>query len=80
MNTTRLNNGLNMPLLGFGVFQITDEAQCKESVLHALKTGYRMIDILYHILQPLSTECIKDNSCFSLQSFTQNRKRSSINC
>lgn len=44
MNTTRLNNGLNMPLLGFGVFQITDEAQCKESVLHALKTGYRMID------------------------------------
>lgn len=44
MNTTILNNGLKMPLLGFGVFQITDEQQCKQGVLHALKTGYRMID------------------------------------
>ena len=33
-----------MPLLGFGVFQITDEKECEESVLHALKTGYRLID------------------------------------
>ncbi len=44
MDTIELNNGVKMPLLGFGVFQITDEKICKESVLNALKTGYRMID------------------------------------
>jgi len=33
-----------MPLLGFGVFQITDEKQCEECVLNALKIGYRLID------------------------------------
>ena len=33
-----------MPLLGFGVFQITDHGLCKQSVLTALKTGYRLID------------------------------------
>lgn len=44
MKTTILNNNVEMPLLGFGVFQITDEKECEESVLHALKTGYRLID------------------------------------
>lgn len=44
MKTTILNNKVEMPLLGFGVFQITDEKECEESVLHALKTGYRLID------------------------------------
>lgn len=44
MDTITLNNGVKMPLLGFGVFQITDENVCEESVLKALKTGYRMID------------------------------------
>lgn len=39
-----LNNGVEMPLLGFGVFQITDEKQCEECVLNALKIGYRLID------------------------------------
>ncbi len=44
MDNIRLNNGLYMPLLGFGVFQITDGKMCEESVLNALKTGYRLID------------------------------------
>lgn len=44
MNRIELNNGIRMPLLGFGVFQITDLQICKESVKAALKTGYRMID------------------------------------
>lgn len=44
MDMITLNNGVNMPLLGFGVFQITDEKECEQSVLTALKTGYRMID------------------------------------
>lgn len=44
MDKITLNNGVEMPLLGFGVFQITDDKICEESVLHALKTGYRLID------------------------------------
>lgn len=44
MEKVRLNNGIGMPQLGFGVFQITDEKVCKDSVLTALKTGYRLID------------------------------------
>ena len=39
-----LNNGTEMPRFGFGVFQITDEKECRESVLTALQTGYRLID------------------------------------
>ncbi|MGN0274258.1 MAG: aldo/keto reductase [Chordicoccus sp.] len=44
MDVIGLNNGTQMPLLGFGVFQITDQAVCKDSVQAALKAGYRMID------------------------------------
>lgn len=44
MGTVELNNGVKMPLLGFGVFQITDQRVCEQSVLSALQTGYRMID------------------------------------
>lgn len=44
MDTVLLNNGVSMPLLGFGVFQITDESACESAVLHALQTGYRLID------------------------------------
>lgn len=44
MDKIMLNNGTEMPLLGFGVFQITDEKVCEESLSAALKTGYRMID------------------------------------
>lgn len=44
MDTVTLNNGVKMPILGFGVFQISDSEQCEESVLSALKAGYRLID------------------------------------
>lgn len=44
MDTVLLNNQVEMPLLGFGVFQVTDHSICKRAVLHALKTGYRLID------------------------------------
>ena len=43
MNTFKLNNGLEIPVTGFGVYQISKE-DCKESVLSALKAGYRHID------------------------------------
>ncbi len=44
MKTVTLNNGIEMPLLGFGVFQVTDPAECERSVLDAIETGYRLID------------------------------------
>lgn len=39
-----LNNGVNMPLLGFGVFQMQDAEECERSVYDAIRTGYRLID------------------------------------
>lgn len=39
-----LNNGVEMPMIGFGVYQITDLAQCEQSVLNAIDVGYRLID------------------------------------
>src|SRR3954451_2617799 len=39
-----LNNGVQMPLLGFGVFQIADLAECERAVADALSVGYRLLD------------------------------------
>lgn len=39
-----LNNGVKMPLLGFGVYMMTDLEECEKSVLHAIETGYRLLD------------------------------------
>lgn len=39
-----LNNGVEMPILGYGVFQIPDLAECERCVLDALEVGYRLID------------------------------------
>jgi diketogulonate reductase-like aldo/keto reductase len=44
MQTVTLNNGVKMPLLGFGVFQVPDPAECERSVLEALRVGYRLLD------------------------------------
>lgn len=44
MKTVLLNNGVEMPILGFGVFQMTEPGECERSVLDALETGYRLID------------------------------------
>ena len=44
MEKVKLNNGIEMPQLGYGVFQITDLEQCAQCVRDALKTGYRLID------------------------------------
>lgn len=43
MEYVQLNNGLKMPMLGYGVYQVTKE-ECEKCVLDALKTGYRLID------------------------------------
>lgn len=39
-----LNNNIEMPLEGFGVFQVTEETQCEEAVANAIEAGYRLID------------------------------------
>lgn len=44
MKKIRLNNDVEIPLLGFGVFQINDPVQCEQAVLHAIDAGYRLID------------------------------------
>lgn len=44
METVKLNNGIEMPLEGFGVFQVPDPAVCEQAVLDAITTGYRLID------------------------------------
>ena len=44
MEKVILNNGVEMPILGFGVFQVTDLAECERSVVDAIGSGYRLID------------------------------------
>ena len=44
MDYVTLNNGLKMPMVGFGVFRVPDKKECEESVYRAIKAGYRLID------------------------------------
>lgn len=44
MEYVTLNTGAKMPLIGFGVFQIPDAAQCEQVVYEAIRTGYRLLD------------------------------------
>ncbi len=44
MQTVKLNNGVEIPILGFGVFQIADATECERCVVDAIQTGYRHID------------------------------------
>src|SRR5829696_1749177 len=44
MQNVELNNGFEMPILGFGVYQINDLEECERSVLDAIEVGYRSID------------------------------------
>ncbi len=44
MHHVKLNNGVEMPILGYGVFQIADLKECEHCVIDAIDTGYRLID------------------------------------
>ena len=44
MQKVTLNNGVEMPILGFGVYQVTDLAECERSVSEAIEIGYRLLD------------------------------------
>jgi len=44
MKHITLNNGVEMPILGFGVFQIPNAKECEQAVVNAIESGYRLID------------------------------------
>ena len=44
MQTIKLQNGVEMPMEGFGVFQVLDPNVCEQAVSDAIATGYRLID------------------------------------
>lgn len=44
MEFKTLSNGIKMPMEGFGIFQVRDKEECKQSVLNAIRAGYRLID------------------------------------
>ena len=44
MKFVTLNNGVQIPILGFGVYLVDDLAVCEESVIHAIQSGYRLND------------------------------------
>jgi diketogulonate reductase-like aldo/keto reductase len=54
MNYIKLNNGVEMPILGFGVFQITNAEECERSVLDAINVGYRSLDTAASYLNEVS--------------------------
>ncbi len=44
MQHVTLNNGLLMPIVGYGVFQIADAHDCRRSIIDAVETGYRLAE------------------------------------
>ncbi|WP_165930148.1 hypothetical protein [Flavobacterium sandaracinum] len=46
MKTVKLNNGVEIPILGFGVFMLSDPQKCKDSVYKEIKAGCRLITFL----------------------------------
>jgi len=40
----KMNNGVDIPALGFGVWQMENQQECENAVVKAIETGYRMID------------------------------------
>ncbi|WP_442778848.1 aldo/keto reductase [Avibacterium sp. 21-595] len=44
MHTLTLKNGVSMPKIGFGVFQMNDAKECEQAILSAIESGYRLID------------------------------------
>lgn len=62
MQHVTLNNGLKMPILGFGVFQIPDPHDCERAVIDAIESGYRLIDTAASYLNERSVGTAVKNS------------------
>ena len=55
MQSRRLYNGIELPMIGYGTFQIKDAAQCERCVSQALEAGYRLFDTAAsYEMRPLS--------------------------
>ncbi len=54
MKTVTLNNAITMPINGYGVFQIADETECKQCVIDAIESGYRLIDTAASYMNEIS--------------------------
>jgi len=62
MEKVTLNNGVEMPILGFGVFQIPDASECEQAVINAIETGYRLIDTAASYMNEVAVgNAIKNN-------------------
>lgn len=57
MQTVTLNNGVKMPVIGFGVYQVPDAEECENAVYEALMTGYRLIDTAAGYLNEEAVGC-----------------------
>ena len=55
-HTATLNNGVAMPLLGLGVFQMADKAECEQAVHAAIDSGYRLIDTMHCVRTALTAK------------------------
>jgi 2,5-diketo-D-gluconate reductase A len=62
MYYVKLNNGVEMPILGFGIFQIPDASECEQAVINAIATGYRLIDTAASYLNEIAVGSAIKNS------------------
>lgn len=75
MEFVTLNNGIKMPILGFGVFQVPDSAECEKAVSDAINTGYRLIDTAAAYMNEeavgnaIKNALFREKSFLSLQSY-----------
>lgn len=60
--TVKLNNGVEMPTLGFGVSQVPDLSQAEQAVTNALEVGYRLIDTAAYQNEEAVGKAIKNSS------------------
>lgn len=73
MQTLKLNNGIKMPVLGFGVFQVDNET-CQRVVEDALSVGYRLIDTASSYQNEKAVGCAIKNSGIKEKNFLSPQK------
>ena len=61
-----LNNQIEMPILGLGVFQVPDKKECQETVFQAIKAGYRLIDTAASYM---NEDAVREKSCLLHQNY-----------
>jgi hypothetical protein len=71
MQKIRLNNGVEVPILGFGVFQMTDLIECERNVVDAIETGYRqlLIRTRRRLARESDKAALQEDNCLSRQNY-----------